>query len=177
MAFESRKVLSTYSLLFIIPFAMSEGAMWAVGEQGVRERRVLLSCGCLSPLQKSSSTAARQARTLPQPPDHVIILHLTFLFFLFSSLICYFWPDSFMKEKREIESETHTRTDTDSIHSLSARKGSDSDTQDLLIETSCCLQQFPLPPKGGPQPAGVRGRGRGGSGLENWSSNTLAFLA
>lgn len=177
MAFESRKVLSTYSLLFIIPFAMSEGAMWAVGEQGVRERRVLLSCGCLSPLQKSSSTAARQARTLPQPPDHVIILHLTFLFFLFSSLICYFWPDSFMKEKREIESETHTRTDTDSIHSLSARKGSDSDTQDLLIETSCCLQQLLLPPKGGPQSAEVRGRGRGGSGLENWSSSTLAFLA
>lgn len=169
-------MLSTYSLLFIIPFAMSEGDMWAVGEQGVR---VLPSCGCLSPLQKSSSTAARQARTLPQPPDHVIILHLTFLFFffLFFSLICYFWPDSFMKEKREIESETCTRTDTDSIHSLSARKGSDSDTQYLLVETSCCLQQLPLPPKGGPQSAEVRGRGRGGSGLENWSSSTLAFLA
>ncbi|XP_066858887.1 uncharacterized protein [Anser cygnoides] len=60
-----------------------------------------------------------------------------------------------MKEKREIESETRTRTDTDSIHSLSARKGSDSDTQDLLIETSCCLQQLPLPPKGGPQSAEV----------------------
>ncbi|XP_071668409.1 uncharacterized protein [Patagioenas fasciata] len=50
----------------------------------------------------------------------------------------------FMKERRETERDTRTGTDTDSIHALSGRNGSDSDTRDMLVETSGCLQQLPI---------------------------------